>query len=514
MAVCTSFKILVFHIFITSVIMDNISLITWNVRGIMSSALCLSKSLEEIKPDIAIICEHKLSQENMMFLNTICETYTTFPETENFPSRSHVSLLIKKSMMYSISLVSEYSTDRIIVTELLLADMQPVYIIGVYLPYENDIEFYKSYVDHLYDVLDIMSEKGIVILAGDFNAQVHEAPNGKSQKIKCKLLSDFVDSNDLLLINKSEFNTGLNYTFSTRETTIDYIMTHRFNCNMVSSYKTICNSNIELASDHLMLFCTLSIPVVHHPCKPKMSLSAWHKSSPEMLINYQLDVDTYLKALAEVKPTSKHEIEIYLSTIIDVILKSAEINIPVSKFCTYIKPYWSTEVKEAHNLARRKRKLWVAEGRPRGMIHDSYKRYKQAKYNFRKVQEKAVFENEENQYREFNDAAEYDIRLFWKLFKRKQNKKSSVCYILSYNGNTAKDPESITNLFATYFEDLYNCNSNDSDLITHDFDEITTNTDVSIEDLIKATRSLKNRKAPGIDNVQNEHILNGGRTLL
>lgn len=40
-------------------------------------------------------------------------------------------------------------------------------------------------------------------------------------------------------------------------------------------------------------------------------------------------------------------------------------------------------VKQLHDLERQKRKIWISEGRPRGMCHESYKNYRRAKRQFR-----------------------------------------------------------------------------------------------------------------------------------
>lgn len=46
------------------------------------------------------------------------------------------------------------------------------------------------------------------------------------------------------------------------------------------------------------------------------------------------------------------------------------------------------------------------------MIHESYKQYKAAKSTFRNVQQKAIFEHENETFNQLNNTAENDIRLF------------------------------------------------------------------------------------------------------
>ena len=50
-------------------------ILTWNVRGIVSSAGSLSKLLDDKNIDIAIISEHKLREQQETFLNSVHSNY-------------------------------------------------------------------------------------------------------------------------------------------------------------------------------------------------------------------------------------------------------------------------------------------------------------------------------------------------------------------------------------------------------------------------------------------------------
>ena len=159
----------------------------------------------------------------------------------------------------------------------------------------------------------------------------------------------------------------------------------------------------------------------------------------------------------------------------------------------HIKPYWTSEVKKAHKNARQKRKIWVSEGKPRGMVYEAYKNYKTAKSEFRSIQQKAIYDHENNTFAELNNAAEHDIRLFWRLFKGTKGKKSNVCYKLKYNNVEARDPQTIAYLFSDYFKMLYSSvnaqtNSNYSE------DTQTVPETVDIADIIQAVKHLKRKK--------------------
>lgn len=73
-----------------------------------------------------------------------------------------------------------------------------------------------------------------------------------------------------------------------------------------------------------------------------------------------------------------------------------------------------------------KRRVWVSEGRPRGMEFKPYREYKRAKRQFRNAL------NEEHQdymrkvYSDIDKAAEIDVRLLWKLTKHRKPRRSRI----------------------------------------------------------------------------------------
>ncbi|CAG2249401.1 unnamed protein product [Mytilus edulis] len=173
------------------------------------------------------------------------------------------------------------------------------------------------------------------------------------------------------------------------------------------------------------------------------------------------------------------------------------------------------------------RRVWMQEGRPRGMQHESYFNYKRVKRDFRNIQKLANEQYIEETYDDINNAAECDIRLFWKLIKRQKPKHSKVCQQIKHNNIVHTSPESICNAFAIYFEDLYT----PADSPT--FDDPTLNEInkayreiervckadedlylpggmISCNDISSVIKQLKRRKACGNDMIQNEHLIYGG----
>jgi hypothetical protein len=70
------------------------------------------------------------------------------------------------------------------------------------------------------------------------------------------------------------------------------------------------------------------------------------------------------------------------------------------------------------------RKIWVQDGRPRGMQYKSYSEYKRVKCYFRNIQQHANEQYIQEAYDDINNAAGCDLRIFCKMIKRQRLKNS------------------------------------------------------------------------------------------
>lgn len=139
-----------------------ISLMTWNVRGAISSTMCLSAFLDKEKCDIVIITEHKLKESTKNFLETIYNDYACIVKLDDqctmqsnlpFTGRGGVAIMYRKSLMYSVKEVTCYNTNRITAIQLSDSFGNIYYILGVYLPSDGNIEMYideLSILENLY----------------------------------------------------------------------------------------------------------------------------------------------------------------------------------------------------------------------------------------------------------------------------------------------------------------------------------------------------------------------------
>ena len=179
---------------------------------------------------------------------------------------------------------------------------------------------------------------------------------------------------------------------------------------------------------------------------------------------------------------------------------------------------------------REKRRIWKREGRPRGKQYLAYKQYKAAKAIFRAHHRKCA----ENYLMELNieidKAAEVDSSVFWKkVNNRRKTSHTSAGSEMNFSGNVYRDPSEIVRGWGQYFSKLYSDTKRDHyDVefetqveekvrsIVEEFPSSCQDRDtacISIDEVIKAVKSLKKKKACGQDKIYNEHLIYGGPVL-
>jgi hypothetical protein len=164
------------------------------------------------------------------------------------------------------------------------------------------------------------------------------------------------------------------------------------------------------------------------------------------------------------------------------------------------------------------------------MVHESYKNYKRAKRDFRNELNAEHERYMASVFQDIDEASECDIRLFWKLVKQQRPKNTRLYTEVELDGKLMDDPVDIANGFASHFERIYNPIDNDnfdSDFfnnIENAYSSIKKSTSTQHDSMIPGgeilssevsciIKDLKRRKAPGIDCIQNEHLIYGGSSL-
>lgn len=128
-------------------------IMSWNVRGAMSSTICLSNLLDDTQCDVAIVTEHKLKdiQNVKMYFDSIHKNYFSIVKVDNntdstannvcFIGKEGVAFLILKKthLMYSVKEIPCLESNRVIGVEVKISGGN-LYIFGVYMPADNNID--------------------------------------------------------------------------------------------------------------------------------------------------------------------------------------------------------------------------------------------------------------------------------------------------------------------------------------------------------------------------------------
>ena len=510
---------------------------SWNVRGIISSTLCLSSLLDSSQCDIAVISEHKLKTESVTYLDSIHKDFFSFVKIEDMNSetppmlphvtgRGGVAILVKKSLQFSVKEIDGIKSNRIIGIRVNTSSNVPLFIFGIYMPSDSNIEDYRSELDIVASLYESYSSYGRVLLAGDFNGSLLDKIN--VNLVKSRMLQQFAHDYNLAIPGIDFTTHGEQYSFVQKQTMLDYILFDKSCTVELGLYKILQDGSLSITSDHLPVIAHFDF----HCTKHKLLLTnvktpAWHKATDEELGTFRTLTDTRLRELNDRELHSFEDTQVFIQDLIHILRVSAAESVPFSGYNPHTRPDWTKNVKTLHDTERTKRRVWLAEGRPRGMQHLSYREYKRAKRQFRNALNVEHDKYMAATYKDIDDAAECDIRLFWRLTKRKRSRASRIYpEIRDDKGNLHCDPTGVREAFADFFEDLYALSTDDNfDPLFKDtveeqytaFKSICENSAdglpgglITADDIEPVTRKLKLRKAPGEDGITNEYIKYSG----
>ena len=300
-------------------------------------------------------------------------------------------------------------------------------LIGVNLPADGNLHSYNDCIDELETIYSYYSTVGrvVIISAGVLKARVNEHVFSYIQSEKSEILTNFINENIVTPINQTSLCNGPNYTFEPQKSTLDYILVPTAFVDHVKECIIIDNDKCCIASDHLPIFASINILSERFYTPPAEPTPSWHKATDEQLSSYKDKTESYLISKQFKTPETPDEIENLNKLLTNTLINTAKETIPLKKYNPHTKPYWNKELSDAHAKARLKRYLWLNENRPRGLAYDSYREYKTAKQVFRQKQADAIKLYEENVYKDLDEAAELDIRLFWKLLSKHKNRKTN-----------------------------------------------------------------------------------------
>lgn len=520
----------------------NLNILCWNATGIMSSSTYLCNILNEKAIDICGISEHWLYEKDLYFLNEIDNNYHSYAVSDaalSLPGRRRVgkggvAILWHKRHDHNISPLN-LEDDRIIGVKYICNSECAFYFFQMYLPCSNhSMAAYTEYIDRLRNILYLYSERGIVVLLGDMNANLLPSALESNISGRSLHLMNFLQENNLISLNTLEFCTGAKSSFvsydSSCESLIDHIL---FPIDKLCYVKEceICDDACLNVSRHRPIYCCMQTPVYqlwpsYRQCDININ---WRKTTDVLIDDYKerLSNNEVLQSLVNNEIITVTEVDQAYSTLVTEVKSTAVQCFPIKRYKHYLKPYWNDELNTLHKDMKQKRAVWISNGKPRGDKSLSYNTYKAAKRQFRKKHRNVVDAYLKNKIDEIDSLAEVDSNMFWRLVNARRKKPgSSPGSEINFDGKIACSPQEITNEWAMHFQKLYTPSDDihfDDEHkyeITRQLQIINDNLEVSVcplisaEEVQAAVQLGKRGKAAGEDGISYEHIAFGGQTLI
>lgn len=247
----------------------DLKLLSWNASGMMSSASYLGSILHKKNIDICGISEHWLYNRNIHFLQSVSSRYRYFAAADrdlDKPSRRKVgkggvALFWRQELDRFVS-VLDIDDDRILGIQIQISPVCYVYVIQVYLPSSNHcMQEFEDYMLKLQDIYSSFSDKGTLIIMGDFNAHQNGYNFVKRYDRRSVMLRNFLACNNLASVNTLPNCTGASATFVSYcgdfKSTIDHIVVPVESLDLLSICSVLDDDALNV-STHRPILCILS----------------------------------------------------------------------------------------------------------------------------------------------------------------------------------------------------------------------------------------------------------------
>ena len=331
-------------------------------------------------------------------------------------------------------------------------EQMPIYIFTVYMPSTNaTMDEYQQILDLLQVIYDTFFEKGVIVLTGDFNAQLGSNRTGRrrgvEQNIRGKILEQYMMRNNLCSLVVDQLCTGPVYTCwfdnnTDRASQIDHILIANDHKLSVLECSVFDYESLN-TSDHVPVMCRLNTGI---PLYVRASRVTYNWSKGELEAYKQCIREYILSSVNSNKLSNTNDIDNLLNQIQGYIVSSMDRCIPVSRSCPHQRPYWDADLEKTHAFQKSKRHIWILNGRPRGMNYASYMAYKEAKRQFAKLLKQKQLLYEQSRFQNAEMKMELDSRHLWKFLKSHKRGSAPSYHAILHNDKRYCSPAQLGNL--------------------------------------------------------------------
>ena len=165
--------------------LDTLTIACWNSRGYLSSIPYLRHLLSENM--IVATSEHWLHKNRLNVLDDVSHTHNfhaksskfSLPETYGSSRGQGGVAIFWNRELTGVSVISSISHDRICGINVQLSDGVKLSILSFYLPAVGGEYSFPNCLDELTSIVEYLSEESIVLVCGDFNADVGSGGGSK-----------------------------------------------------------------------------------------------------------------------------------------------------------------------------------------------------------------------------------------------------------------------------------------------------------------------------------------------
>ena len=495
--------------------MDTIRVMYANINGIKSKIKALENIVDTILPHI--ICLTETKTESM----PIITGYDwTLKKREN-KKGGGVAIGIRKEINTEDVPEDLEQTDAEICWRKIITGKKQIYIGAFYGKQEGtNVEQVENEYNQIAAQIIRLKKDGEVILTGDFNAKVRIDNQKCKQETSRngKLLERMIDITNLKVPSLNPTNGQLwtreNRHNNNEKSVIDYILTTDTIDKNITMMDIDNSATLRLKGRTETDHNTIHFDINNIPTEE--ATNYWETWK----INDNTNWAEFNRTLKE---KDKDKIKNYeqLNNALHESLEETVGKARIKPICNH-KPQYPRHIRQSQKELRTTKKELInidKENKAWDETRVSRKEILYREYKNKQQKVKELIEEHQNKYtkeivNKIIKEGGSNSQTFWKQVKKIKGSTNNNYNIKDETGEEIDDPEKAKEHIAKYFEELYKpwptTNQQTTEEITKYNQDIQDNNihprKVKLKEIKEARRSLKNKKAPGPDNLPNEII--------